>query len=136
MKKNCNKLNTSHTLDQKFTEQCDGEKVMRRSVAIVRSAYLGLDKMLKNRSISIKTKLRLLGALIWPIVTYGSESRTIKEADETRINAFEMWCYRKILRRPYTEHKTNAWCLQEIGTNLQLLKRIAKDKLKYFGHIK
>ena len=92
--------------------------------------------MFEKRSISMKTKLRLIRALIWSIATYESESWTIKKADERRINAFEMWCYRKILRKPYAEHKTNVWYLQNIGTNLQLLKQIAKDKLIYFGHIK
>ena len=92
--------------------------------------------MFKNRSISIKTKLRLLRALIWPITRYGSESWTIKKADERRINAFEMWCYRKILRKPYMEHKTNVWYLQKIDTNLQLMRQLAKGKLNYFGHIK
>ena len=70
------------------------------------------------------------------IAKYGSKGWTIKKADETGINAFEMWCYRKILRKLYTEHKTNVWCLQKIGTNLQSPKQTAKGKLKYFGHIK
>ena len=123
-------------LESEVTEQCDSEKDIRKRLAIACSTYLGLDKMSKNRSISIKTKLRLLKALIWPIAKYGSESWTIKKADERRINAFEMWCYRKILRKPYTEHKTNVWYLQKIDTNLQLMRQLAKGKLKYFGHIK
>ena len=84
----------------------------------------------------MKTTLRLLKALIWSIATYEGESGAIKKADERRISAFDMWCYRKILRKPYTERKANVWYLQNIGTNLQLLKQIAEDKLIYFGHIK
>ena len=117
-------------LRSEVKEQCESKK------DIVRSIYLGLDKIFEKRSISIKTKFRLLRALIWSIATYESESWTIKKADERRINAFDMWCYRKILRKPYTEHKTNVWYLQNIGTNLQLLKQIAEDKLIYFGPIK
>ena len=115
-------------LRSEVTEQCESEKDIWRRLAITRATYSGLDKMFEKRSISMKTKFRLLRALIWSIATYESESWTIKKADERRINAFDMWCYRKILRKPYTEYKTNVWYPQNMGTNLQLLKQIAEDK--------
>ena len=70
---------------------------------IIEDRTMDAETYIKNKSTSIKTKLPLLRALIWPIATYGSQSWTTKKADERRINAFEMWRYRKILRKPYTE---------------------------------
>ena len=83
----------------------------------------------------LKNKLSILRTLVWPVVTYGVEAWTLKQADIKRIEAFEMFCYRRILRVSWTERITNFSVLREIGEERSLLRSIKRRKLKYFGHI-
>ena len=91
--------------------------------------------MWTDHSVTQKTKLRLIKALVWSIVTYGCETWTLKKADEARIEAFEMWCIRRILRISYRDHRTNEWCLKQMGTKRCLLNAVKARKLRYYGHV-
>ena len=80
-------------------------------------------------------KLRLLRALVFPIAVYGCESWSMNKADQKRVDAFEMWCYRRILRISWTEMRSNVWILDQIGTSLMLRETIRRQKLRFFGHV-
>jgi len=81
------------------------------------------------------TKVRLARALVWSVVTYGSEGWIIHKAEEKQIEAFEMWCYRRVLRVSWTDHRTIEWVLSRLEVEKSLLARIRKLKLSYYGHI-
>ena len=89
----------------------------------------------KSRGVSSDLKIRLQKSTAFAIALYGCESWALTEADRKKINAFEMWCYRKLLRVSWTEKRTNKWILEKIGSDLVLLKNIAERKMKFFGHI-
>lgn len=111
------------------------EEEIRRRLMMARSATAKLTKIWKDTDITKATKLRLASTLIFPIATYASETWTIKKADANRINAFEMWVYRRILRIPWTAHRTNESVLQELNINTRLSTIINRNILRYFGHI-
>ncbi|CAH2260598.1 jg18276 [Pararge aegeria aegeria] len=94
-----------------------------------------LHRTWKDRNISIKTKVRLVRALIFPIFTYAAETWTIKAADRQRIDAFEMWCWRRMLRIPWTARRTNASILRQLKITRRLSTTCLKRILEYFGHI-
>ena len=123
-------------LGSEITENCDSETDIRKRLAMARSTLMNTKHIWYDRDVSRCTKIRLLQALIWSIATYGAETWTLKRNDEKRIEAFEMWCYRRLLRVSYREHRTNEWILQKLGTERQLLKQVKKRKLRFFGHIK
>jgi exonuclease III len=108
---------------------------IKRRLAMARSATSNLAKIWKNRSITKNTKLRLINALIFPIATYAAETWTMRKADRKRVEAFEMWVYRRILRVSWVEHRTNVSILEELGVKNRLLKRVGEAYLRYFGHI-
>ena len=92
-----------------------------------------LDSVLKSRDITLLTKVRLVKAMVLPVVTYGCESRTIKKAECRRIDAFELWCWRRLLRVPWTARRSNQSILKEISTEYSLEGLMLK--LQYFGHL-
>ena len=94
-----------------------------------------LDKLWKNKRISVETKKRLMSTLVWPVVTYGCESWTMKKEVLKKIQSFEMAGYRKILRVSWVQKRTNDSVLAEIGNDLELLPNVKARKLKYYGHI-
>ena len=94
-----------------------------------------LDNILKNRDISLPTKVRLVKAMVFPVVTYGCESWTIKKAEHQRIDAFELWCWRRLLRAPWTVRRSNQSILKEISPEYSLEELMLKLKLQYFGHL-
>ena len=94
-----------------------------------------LQKKWKNKNIGIPTKMRLLKALVWPVVTYGCEAWILKESEIKKINAFEMKCIRKVLGIVYLDRKTNTEVLNKAGTGRDLMAKAKERKLKYFGHI-
>ena len=94
-----------------------------------------LDSMLKNRDITLLTKVHLVKAMVFPVVMYGCESWTVKKAERRRIDAFELWCWRRLLRVPWTERRSNQSILKEIGPGCSLEGLILKLKLQYFGHL-
>ena len=93
-----------------------------------------LDSLLKSRDITLPTKVRLVKAMVFPVVMYGCESRTVKKAECQRIDAFELWCWRKLLRVPWTARRSNQSILKEICPGCTLEGLMLKLKLQYFGH--
>ena len=94
-----------------------------------------LDSILKSRDITLSTKVRPVKAMVFPVVMYGCESWTIKKAEHQRIDAFELWCWRRLLRIPWTARRSNQSILKEISPGCSLEGLILKLKLQYFGHI-
>ena len=94
-----------------------------------------LDSILKNRAITLPTKVRLVKAMIFPVVMYGCESWTVKKAEHNRIDAFELWCWRRLLRVPWTAGRSNQSILKEISPGCSLEGMMLKLKLQYFGHL-
>ena len=94
-----------------------------------------LDSILKSRDITLPTKVRLVKATVFPVVMYGCESWTIKKAEHQRIDAFELWCWRRLLRIPWTARRSNQSILKEISPGCSLEGLMLKLKLQYFGHL-
>ena len=94
-----------------------------------------LDSILKSRDITLTTKVRLVKAMVFPVVMYGCESWTVKKAESRRIDAFELWCWRRLLRVPWTARRSNQSILKEISPGISLEGMILKLKLQYFGHL-
>uniref|UniRef100_A0A803T8A9 Reverse transcriptase domain-containing protein n=1 Tax=Anolis carolinensis TaxID=28377 RepID=A0A803T8A9_ANOCA len=122
-------------LGAKITADADCSQEIRRRLLLGRRAMANLDKILKSRDITLATKVRIVKAMVFPIATYGCESWTIRKAERKKIDAFELWCWRKILRVPWTARRSNQSILQEIMPDCSLEGRILEAKLKYFGHI-
>ena len=93
------------------------------------------DSIFKSRDITLPTKVRLVKAMVLPVVMYGCESWTIRKAEHQRIDAFELWCWRRLLRVPWTARRSNQSILQEIGPECSLERLMLKLKLQYFGHL-
>ena len=96
---------------------------------------INLDNILKSRDITLPTKVRLVKAMVFPVVMYGCESWTVKKAECRRINTFEMWCWRRLLRVPWTARRSNQSILKEINPGISLEGMMLKLKLQYFGHL-
>ena len=94
-----------------------------------------LDSVLKSRDITLPPKVRLVKAMVFPVVRYGCESWTVKKAERRRIDAFELWCWRRLLRVPWTARRSNQSTLKEISPGISLEGMILKLKLQYFGHL-
>ena len=94
-----------------------------------------LDNILKSRDIILSTKVRLVKAMVFPVVIYGCESWTIKKAERRRIDVFELWCWRRLLRVPWTAERSNQSILKEISPGCSLEGLMLKLKLQYFGHL-
>ena len=94
-----------------------------------------LDSILKSRDITLPTNVRLVKAMVFPVVMYGCESWTVKKAERLRINAFELWCWRRLLRVPWTARRSNQSILKEISPGISLEEMMLKLKLQYFGHL-
>ena len=94
-----------------------------------------LDNILKSRDITLPTKIRLVKAVVFPVVMYGCESWTVKKAERQRMDAFELWCWRRLLRVPWTARRSNQSILKEISPEYSLEGLTLKLKLQYFGHL-
>ena len=94
-----------------------------------------LDSILKSRDITLPTKVCLVKAMVFPVVMYGCESWTVKKAEHRRVDAFELWCWRRLLRVPWTARRSNQSILKEIGPGCSLEGLMLKLKLQYFGHL-
>ena len=94
-----------------------------------------LDSLLKSRDITLSTKVHLVKAMVFPVVMYGYESWTVRKAERQRIDAFELWCWRRLLRVPWTARRSNQSILKEISPECSLVGLILKLKLQYFGHL-
>ena len=91
--------------------------------------------MFKSRDITLPTKVRLVKAMVFPVVVYGCESWTVKKAEHRRLDAFELWCWRRLLRVPWTARRSNQSILKEISPGISLKRMMLKLKLQYFGHL-
>ena len=119
----------------KITADGDCSHEIKRCLLLGRKAVTNLDSILKSRDITLLTKLHLVKAMIFPVVMYGCESWIIKKAEHRRIEAFELWCWRRCLRIPWTARKSNQSILKEISSQYSLKSLIVKLKLQYFGHL-
>ena len=122
-------------LGSKITADGDCSHEIKRHLLLGRKVMTNLDSILKSRDITLSTKVRLVKAMIFPVVMYGSESWTIKKADCRRIDAFELWCWRRLLRVPWTARRSNQSILKEISPGCSLEGLMLKLKLQYFGHL-
>ena len=96
---------------------------------------INLDSIIKSRDITLLTKVHLVKAMVFPVVTYGCESWTIKKAERQRVDAFELWCWRRLLRVPWPARTSNQSILKEISPGCSLEELMLKLKLQYFGHL-
>ena len=107
----------------------------KKHLLLGRKAVINLDSIVKSRDITLPTKVHLVKAMVFPVVMYGCESWTIKKAEHWRIDAFELWCWRRLLRVPWTARRSNQSNLKEISPEYSLEGLILKLKLQYFGHL-
>ena len=108
---------------------------IKRHLLLGRKVMTNLDSILKSRDITLPTKVDLVKAMVFPVVKYGCESWIIKKAEHWRIDAFELWCWRRILRVPWTARRWNQSILKEISPEYSLERLMLKLKLQYFGHL-
>jgi len=119
----------------KTTADGDCSHEMKRCLLLARKAMTNLDSILKNRDITLPTKVHLIEDMVFIVVMYGCESWTIKKAECRRIDVFELWCWRRLLRVPWTVRKANQSILKEISPEYSLEGLMLKLKLQYFGHL-
>ena len=119
----------------KITAGGDCSHEIKRRLLLGRKAMTNLDSILKSRDIALPTKVHLVKATVFPVVMYGYESRTIKKAEPRRIDAFELCCWRRLLRVPWTARRSNQSILEEISPEYSLKGLMLKLKLQYFGHL-
>ena len=119
----------------KITADGDCSHEIKRCLLLEGKAMTNLDSILKIRDITLPTKVRLVKAMVFPVVVYGCESWTIKKAEHRRIDAFELWCWRRLLRAPWTARRYNQSILKEISPEYSLEGLMLKLKLQYFGHL-
>src|SRR5574337_240433 len=119
----------------KITADGDCSHEIKRHLVLGRKVMTNLDSILKIRDITLPTKVRLVKAMVFPVVMYGCESWTMKKAERRRIDAFEVWCWRRLLRVPWTARRSNQSILKEISPGISLEGMMLKLKLRYFGHL-
>ena len=122
-------------LDSKITAGGDCSHEIKRCLLLGRKVITNLDSTLKSRDITLTTKVRLAKAMVFPVVVYGCESWMTKKAERRRIDAFELWCWRRLLRVPWTARRSNQSILKEIIPEYSLEGLMLKLKLKYFGYL-
>ena len=141
------KLKDSYSLEQskqcqilflggsKITADGDCSHEIKRCLLLGRKVMTNLDSILKSTDVTLPTKVRLVKAMVFPVVMYGCESWTLKQAECQRINAFELWCWRRLLRVLWTARRSNQSILKEISPGIPLEGMMLKLKLQYFGHL-
>ena len=122
-------------LAPKITADGNCSYEIKRCLLLGRKAVTNLDSILKSRHITLPTNVHLGKAMIFPVVTYGCESWTIKKAESQRIDAFELWCWRRLLRVSWTARRSNQFILKEISPEYSLEGLMLRLKLQYFGHL-
>ena len=122
-------------LGSKITVDSDCSHEIRRRLLLGRKAMTNLDSVFKSRDITLLTKVHTVKAMVFPVVTYNCESWTIKKAESQRIDAFKLWCWRRLLRVPWTARRSNQSILREINPKYSLEVLILKLKVQYFGHL-
>ena len=119
----------------KITADGDCSHEIKRHLLLGRKVMSSLDSILKSRDITLPTKVRLIKPMVFPLVMHGCESLTVKKAECRRIDAFELWCWRRLLRVPWTARRSNQSILKEISPGISLERLMLKLKLQYFGHV-
>ena len=122
-------------LGSKITADGDCSHEIKSHLLLGRKVMTNLDSIFKSRDIALPTKVCLVKAMVFPVVMYGCESWTLKKAECQRINAFELWCWRRLLRVPWTARKSNQSILKKINPGISLEGMILKLKLQYFFHL-
>ena len=121
--------------DSKITADGDCSNEIKRRLLLGRKVMTNLDSILKSRDISLPTKVHLVKAMVFPVVMYGCESWTVKKAECWKIDVFELWCWRRLLRVPWTARRSTQSILKEISPGCSLEGLMLKLKLQYFGHL-
>jgi len=122
-------------LDSKITAYGDCSHETKRHLLLGRKAMTNLDSVLKSKDITLPAKVCLVKAMVFPVVMYGCDGWTIKKAEHQRIDAFELWCWRRLLRVPWTARRSNGSILKEISPEYSLEGLMLKLKLHYVGHL-
>ena len=120
-------------LGSKITADGDCSHEIKRRLLLRRKVMTNLDSILKSKDITLPTKVCLVKSMFFPVVMYGCESWTIKKAERRRIDAFELWCWRRVLRVPWTARRSNQSILKDISPGCSLVELMLKLKLQYFG---
>ena len=118
-----------------ITVDVDCSHEIKRHLLLGRKVMINLDSIFKSRDITLPTKVRLVKAMVFPVVMYGCDSWTVKKAERRRIDAFELWCWRRLLRVPWTARRSNQSIPKEISPGISLEGMILKLKFQYFGHL-
>ena len=122
-------------LDSKITVEIDSIHEIKRHLLLGRKVMTNLDSILKSRHLTLPTKVLIVKAMVFPVVMYGCESWTVKKVEHWRTDAFELWCWSRLLRVPWTERWSNQSILKEINPRYSLEGLMLKLKLQYFGHL-
>ena len=122
-------------LGSKITAYGDSSHEIKRRLLLGRKVVTNLDTIFKSRDITLPTKVHLVQAMVFPVVMYGCESWTIKKAESQRVDTFELWCWRRLLRVPWTARRSNKSILKEISPECLLEGLMLKLKLQYVGHL-
>ena len=122
-------------LGSKITADGDCSHEIKRCLLLGRKVMTNLDSILKGRDITLRTKVCLVKAMVFPVVIYGCENWTVKKVERRRIDDFELWCWRRLLRVPWTARRSNQSILKEIKPGFSLEGMMLKLKLQYFGHL-
>ena len=122
-------------LSPKITADGDCSHEIKKCLLLGRKVMTNLDSIFKSRDITLPTKVRLVKAMVFPVVMYGCESWTVKKAERLRIDAFELWCWRRLLRVPWTAKRSKQSILKESSPGCSLEGMMIKLKLQYFGHL-
>ena len=122
-------------LDSKVTSNGDCSHKIKRQLLLRRKAMSKLDSVLKSKDITLLTKVCIVRAMVFPVVKYGCENWTIKKAEDQRIDAFKLWCWKRLLRVPWTERRSNQSILKKINPEYSLEGSMLKLKLQYYGHL-
>ena len=122
-------------LGSKITADGDCSHEIKRRLLLGRKGMTNLDSILKNRDTTLPTRVHLVKVMVFPVAVYGCESWTLKKAEHQRFDAFELWCWRRLLRVPWTARRSNLSILKEISPEYSLERLMLKLKLQYFGHM-
>ena len=122
-------------LGSKITADGDWSHEIKRRLLLGRKVMANLDNILKSRDVTLPTKVSLVKAMVFPVVMYGCDNWTVKKAERRKIDAFELWCWRRLLRVPWTARRSNQSILKEISPGCSMEGMMLKQKLQYFGHL-
>ena len=135
MGKQWKQCQTLFWVGSKITADGDCSHEIKRRLLLGRKVMTNLDRLFKSRDITLPTKVRLVKAMVFPVVMYGRESSTIKKGEHGRIDAFDLWCWRRLLRVSWTARRSNQSIPKEISPGCSLEGMMLKLKLQYFGHL-